>query len=196
MTSHNNTKWEVNKTITVTKKGIEMCTAQVLHGYNHPLLAVLFNPIHSNIYNPRLFEIDVDTIVNTDGLKYASKQQTLIKEITIPEINLEQRIEFAIRVAKLVCKDTDWNMWADNWLNNIDRTIKSAKAAADAAFADAAYDAAAANAAYAAANADAYAYAASAAYAAANTADAASVRNADKNKFNKQMIEIIESIIR
>jgi hypothetical protein len=202
LTSHNKTKWELNKTITVTKEGIQMCTDQVLHCYNHPLLAILFNPLHANISNPRLFEIEVDKIVNTDGLKYASKSQTLIKELIIPEISLEQKVEFAIRVAKLVYKDTKWNTWADNWLDKSDRTKESAYAAAYAVYA---YHAAA-NAACHAANAAARAardaaYADAAADAAADAVNAAANRGAyatcyaDKDKFNKQMIEIIESII-
>ena len=191
MTSHNNTKWELNTPITVTKEGTEMCTDQVLHCYNHPLLAIMFNPMHADIKNPRLFEIEVDEIVNTDGLKYASKQQTLIKEIDVPEITTEQKVEFAIRVAKLVCKDTDWNSWADKWLDKSDRSKESAYAAAYASYyaARAAY--AAAYAAYYAAYAAYYA-ASSAAYA----ADDAAYATADKNEFNKQMIEIIESIIK
>ena len=89
MTSHNNTKWEVGVPITISKEGNQMCTDQVLHCYNHLMLAVIFNPIHGNIKNPLLFEIEVDKIVNTDGLKFASKSQTLIKEISLPEINIE-----------------------------------------------------------------------------------------------------------
>jgi hypothetical protein len=177
-----------------------------------------------------LFEIEIDAIVNTDGLKYASKSQTLIKELIVPEISLEQRIEFGIRVVKLVCKDTKWNNWADNWLDKSDRTRESAhvaytyvanpaaSAAAYAANAYAAYAAAttaayaawaadAADAAWAADAADAAdAAAASAAYAADynayNAADAAyaAARAADAEvvyyEFNKQMIEIIESIIK
>jgi hypothetical protein len=224
LTSHNKTKWELNKTITVTKEGIAMCTDQVLHCYNHPLLALIFNPIHAKISNPRLFEIEVDKIVNTDGLKYASKSQTLIKELTISEITTEQSIEFAIRVVKLVCKDTSWNTWADNWLNNTDRTKESARDARAAAAADAAAAAHAAfYAAYAATRASDY-YAAFYAANAANAADAADAAAADDAaasdaanaaahaafyaasdaanaevvyyEFNKQMIEIIESIIK
>jgi hypothetical protein len=209
LTSHNDTKWELNKTITVTKKGIQMCTDQVLHCYTHPLLALIFNPLHARINNPRLFEIEIDAIVNTDGLKYASKSQTLIKELIVPEISLEQRIEFAIRVAKLVCKNTKWNNWADNWLDKSDRTRESARAAASAAASDyyaAAYAAAAADAAHAAAydvdyaNADADvadAVADAAAYAAARVAvnDAAARAEVVYHEFNEQMIEIIESIV-
>jgi hypothetical protein len=199
LTSHNDTKWELNKTITVTKEGNQMCTDQVLHCYNHPVLAILFNPIHAKISNPRLFEIEVDKIVNTDGLKYASKQQTLVKELTIPEISLEQRIEFAIRVAKLVYKDTKWNIWADNWLNNTDRTKESAAATyaitydANAAAAAAYARSAARSAAYAAAVANADAVWAT--DAATDTVWVANAAAMDKNEFNEQMIEIIESII-
>jgi hypothetical protein len=203
MTSHKDTKWELNKTITVTKEGNQMCTDQVLHCYNHPLLAILFNPLHADISNPRLFEINVDEIVNTDGLKYASKSQTLIKELTIPEISLEQRIEFGIRVAKLVYKDTKWNTWADNWLDKSDRTKESAYAAGSAAaYAYHAAANAACHASYAAAraardaNADAADAVAAAVNAAANRGAYAATCYADKHKFNKQMIEIIESIIK
>jgi hypothetical protein len=202
MTSHKDTKWELNIPITITKEGIEMCSDQVLHCYNHPLLAVLLNPSHANIINPRLFEIEVDAIVNTDGLKYASKSQTLIKELTIPEITTEQRIEFAIRVVKLVYKDTKWNTWADNWLDKSDRTKKSARAAyaANAAASAAAWAASASDAAadYDAAYADvADAAAYAAAYAAARVAvnDAAARAEVVYHEFNKQMIEIIESIV-
>lgn len=208
MTSYNNTEWKLNETITVEKEGVEMCTDQVLHCYNHPLLAVVFNPIHANIKNPKLFEINVDKIVNTDGLKFASKSQTLIKEIPLPEISLEQRIEFGIRVVKLVYKDEKWNLWADRWLNGEDRSKESA-ATARAATYTATY--AAANAANAASNAANAAYTAAdhasrAAYttdtdAIANSATCAAIAvgNAakavdDKNEFNRKIIDIIESI--
>jgi hypothetical protein len=193
MTSHNYTTWEIGVPITIAKKGVRMCSDQVLHCYNHPLLAVIFNSIHADIFNPKLFEISVDKIVNTDGLKFASKSQTLIKEISLPEITLEEKIEFAIKVAKLVYKDELWNSWADAWLRGQDCSKNSASAvardardacdaadAADAA-ARAAYDAACA-AACAAADADA-ADAADAAYraarAAADAARAAASANTD-----------------
>jgi hypothetical protein len=209
LTSRQDTKWEIGVPITVTEAGNEMCSNQVLHCYNHPMLAVIFNPIHADIRNPKLFEIEVDKIVNTDGLKFASKSQTLIKEISLPEIAIEQKVEFAIRIAKLVCKDELWNAWADDWLAGKDRFNKvlalatrdagraAGRAAADAAADAAAYTANAADAADAADAANAAAYAANAAaYAAAYAAYAADAADADtKNEFNKKMIEIIESIV-
>jgi hypothetical protein len=195
LTSRQDTKWEIGVPITVTEAGNEMCSNQVLHCYNHPMLAVIFNPIHADIRNPKLFEIEVDKIVNTDGLKFASKSQTLIKEISLPEIAIEQKVEFAIRIAKLVCKDELWNAWADDWLAGKDRfnkvlalaTRDATRDAGRAAAGRAAADAAAAYAADAAYAANAAAYAANAAAYAAN-ADT-------KNEFNKKMIEIIESIL-
>ena len=203
MTSYHDTEWKLNKTITIEKEGVEMCTDQVLHCCNHPLLAVVFNPIHANIKNPKLFEISVDKIVNTDGLKFASKSQTLIKEIPLPEISTEQKIEFGIKVAKTVYKEENWNLWADKWLNGEDRSKESAFTAAAAAAnaANAAVDPA-----YAAARAvalaayyaavdpayAAYAVARAAAYAAYTATYAA--YNFDKNEFNRKMIELIESI--
>ena len=115
--SHNDTQWQIGVPITIAKKGVKMCSDQVLHCYNHPLLAVIFNSFHVLIENPKLFEINVDKIVNTDGLKFASKSQTLIEEIPLPEISTEQKVEFAIRVAKTVYKEKKWNEWADKWLN-------------------------------------------------------------------------------
>ena len=149
-------QWEMGKEYTIEKPGNEMCSDEVFHCYNHPALAVLFNVLHADIQNPRLFEIEVPEFVNDDKLKYASKSQKLIKEIDLPVISINQRIEFAIKVAKIVCKDEAWNAWADKWLSGEDRSEESANAAA-------------AN----AANATAWNSAAAAAYNAADAADAA-----------------------
>lgn len=193
MTSYNNTKWKLNETITIEKEGNEMCTDRVLHCYNHPLLAVIFNPIHTKIKNPLLYEISVDKIVASDGLKFASKSQTLVKEISLPEISMEQRIEFGIRVAKLVCKEEKWNLWADKWLNGEDRSKESAEAAYNAAAATYFVAYAAAN---AAANAAAFAASYANAFAACYAIDSAINAVDDKNEFNRKMIDIIESIVK
>ena len=189
-------QWEMGKEYTIEKPGNEMCSDEVFHCYNHPALAVLFNILHANIKDPKLFEIEVPEFVNNDRLKYASKSQKLIKEIDLPVISINQRIEFAIKVAKIVCKDEAWNAWADKWLSGEDRTEESAYAAYDDAWtavnaANAAYYAAwtAANAARAAVNAAVNA-ADNAANAAAWAADAARIRIA-----NDDFIRIIEEIL-
>ncbi|HNC65392.1 MAG TPA: hypothetical protein PK075_12140 [Chitinophagales bacterium] len=193
--SYNNTQWELNKTITVNIPGNAMCSNQVLHCYNHPLLAVFLNPIHAAISDPRLFEIEVDEIVANDGLKFASKSQTLIKELELPKISLEQKIEFGIRVAKLVYNDENWNIWADHWLNGKDRSRESAIVAC-ASCSIASYAACAACAACAAAS-----------YAARNDLTTSNVTawvllytNAsiisNNNDFNQKIIDIIEENIK
>lgn len=210
MTSHANTKWEIGTPITIAKQGIEMCSNQVLHCYNHPALAVIFNPVHADIFNPKLFEISVDKIVATDGLKFASKSQTLIKEISLPKITLEEKIEFAIKVAKLFYKDESWNSWADAWLSREDCSKNSASAAARAAFAAAhiawiAWIAACEPLAtcalwqlHGAARAAARAAGDTrlAVYNVAGSACHAANYTDDKNEFNKKMIDIIEEIVK
>jgi len=199
MTSYKDTKWEIGIPIKIEKTGNTMCSDEVLHCYNHPLLAVFLNPIHVNIKEPKLFEIEVDKIVNDDGLKFASKSQTLINEIPLPEISSEQRIEIGIKIAKIVFKDEKWNEWADKWLSGEDRSITAADTAANAA---ALYVNAATNATDVYANASAYAAAANAAAAAARSyavyADSAvyayASANVDTNEFNKQLIDIVESV--
>ena len=102
------------------------CTNTVLHHYAHPLLAVLLNPIHGNYENPLLFEIEIDEEIGTDGLKAWCRRQRIVREIPLPKITTEQRVEFAIRVAKVVYEDQQWLIWADKWLSGEDRSVKAA----------------------------------------------------------------------
>jgi hypothetical protein len=193
MTSHNDTKWELNAPIKILKPGIEMCSDQVLHCYNHPLLASFLNPIHGNISNPRLFLIEVDEIVNNDGLKFASKSQTILEEIPYIDISLEKGIEIGIRVTKTVYKDKSWNEWADRWLSGTDRSRESARYAYSVAHVAHVASAAAYYAAHAA-SAAAYYSAYYAAHAVAVAVAVADYYAEDKTIFNKKLIEIVESV--
>lgn len=212
--THSEMHWEIGKTNTARGKGSQMCSDQVLHYYEHPLLAVLFNPIHAGIENPRMLRIQCSQKIAGDELKSACKEQTPIEEISLPVISITQRVAFAIKCALVVQQDKKFVSWANSWLYGEDRTRESAIAAAHTA-ASTAYAAAAnaANTANAAANAAAYA-AASTAYAAANTANAAAyavayaaantaanaaaaVRATSKSKRARSInfIEIIETVI-
>ena len=167
LTTHNGFQWEVGKKA-ITKGNGELCTDAYLHFYDDPLLAVIFNPIHADIKNPELFEVEIGGEIKEEkGRKFGCTEMTLLKEIPLPEITLVQKIAFAILCAKEVYKEEKWNKWADNWLSGEDR---SKGAAADTAVAAAAY-AAAAVAAYAAVDTAADT-AAVVAYAAADTAAA------------------------
>ena len=176
--SYGGMEWAIGKTNKALKSGNEMCTNQVLHCYSHPLIAAFCNPIHADIINPILLEIEVDKIVATDGLKCASKEQTPIREIPFPTMTTTQRVAAAILLVEK--GSAGWEMWASNWLSGKDRSYAAANAA-DAA--NAAY------AAYAAADAANAAYAAD--YAAANAANAAA-----HNTFEKKLISVLERVIK
>jgi hypothetical protein len=171
-TTTNHTIWGRGVTHKATGQGTALCSCDVIHVYKHPLLAILFNPIHAGIPNPKLWVCKTSKPINTDGLKIGVKCCTTMYEEVLPIITTEQRVKFAILVAKKVCKSKNWNVWADKWLSGKDRTSNAAYNAAYAAYdAHAASAASAAHAAYDAAY-DA-AHAAHDAHAAYNAAYAA-----------------------
>jgi hypothetical protein len=158
--THNGFQWEIGKEVTTDGKSDGLCNEHWLHYYHHPLLAVLLNPIHADISNPCLFEVKaLGRHLDDRILKGGCTKMTLVKEIPLPEITLNQKIAFAILCSLEVYKEKKYVKWVENWLNGKDRTYAAARAAAAVAAA-----AAAAYAAYAAANA---------AHAAARAANAA-----------------------
>lgn len=148
MQTHNNFQWELDvwkEAIGSPEQGL--CSDGWLHYYDSPLLAILHNPIHANINNPRLFECEIDGETKTDkGLKSGCRRMKLVKEISVPVVTTEQRIKYAIYCALEVYKGKSFVGWANDWLSGKDRT---AYAAANAAYAAAC---AATDVAYAAAN--------------------------------------------
>ncbi len=145
------TQWGPGISHSGTGKG-GLCGPGWIHAYEHPLVAVLLNPIHANFKNPRLWEAEGEVGLRDGQLKCGCKRLTTIREIPLPEITAEMRARFAILCAKEVCADLSWNAWADKWLSGGDRTQAppwaAAAAAAEAAWASAcaAYAAAAARA--------------------------------------------------
>ena len=172
MKTTNDTTWGENVTHKAYGKGNELCSGDVIHVYDHPLKAAMFNPIHASIDNPILWECRVRKVVANDQLKVGVKQCTTIKQISLPEITTNQRIRFAIYCALEVYNDKGFIKWANNWLSGKDRTWAAARAAAENT-AEVAWDAARA-AAWAARDAmRAAAWAAEAVRAAARAAEAA-----------------------
>lgn len=153
----------------------DLCGPGWLHYYHHPLLAVLLNPIHANIKEPRLFEVLAEGEHKDDrGLKGGCTEMTLLKEIPLPEVTEEHRIAFGILCAKEVEEGKEWNEWADNWLSGKDRSEESAIAIKSQYTY---YASNAANAAYYAANAANHIYYAD--YYAANAANYAAYKGID-----------------
>jgi hypothetical protein len=183
MQTHSGFQWELGKWYEINKdkryhKGL--CSNNWFHCYNHPLLAVIFNPIQANIKNPRLFTVNVKgKKLSNRNVKFGFPYMKLVKELLVPEITATQRIAFSILCTKQVYEDKQWNEWADNWLSGKNRgaAYAVASATANAAAYATAYAAAYATApvaayvAYAAAYATAYAAAYAVAYVAAFATD-------------------------
>ena len=72
-------------------------------------------------------------MVVDDGMKVGCKTLTTIRQIPVPKIPAEQRVEIAIRCVLLVYKEEAWVKWANDWLSGKDRTLGAARAAEAAA---------------------------------------------------------------
>lgn len=128
--STNGYLWELNKWQEPIGNNPSLCCDGWLHCYSNPLLAVLFNPIHSNIKKPRLFKCEVKgDHLDDHGVKEGWKHMRLVEEISLPEISLIQKVAFGILCALEVYRETKFVIWAEAWLSGKDRTLESAIAA-------------------------------------------------------------------
>ena len=118
-TTQNDTLWGEGVTHEADGKSTELCNNHWLHAYTDPLLAVIMNPAHANIGNPKLWECEGDV-----GLEQADKvgctKLTTLKEIPLPQITPSQLIKFACLVAREIYplwdkydKDGVWLKWYD-----------------------------------------------------------------------------------
>lgn len=171
----NKTQWGPNITHTaIGDPSKDLCSDAYIHAYESIEIALLMNPIGAN-FDPKTMQIwnaKGKIIKNKDHSKCGCRSLTTISLVkTIPILTREIRIRFAIFCSLKVYKEQSYVVWAENWIDNKDR---SANAAADAAAYAA--NAAAYAAAYAAYDAyAAYAAAKAAANAAANAAADATI---------------------
>jgi len=174
LTTYNDTKWVLNEWKETSGLG-GLCNSGWLHCYNSSLLAILLNPIHADITNPKLFKCEVEgECLTNHGLKEGWTRMRIIEEMEVPQLSEINKIAFGILCALEVNNDEKWVTWANNWLENKDRSKESAAAYYSANAAAAARYAA--NAAYAANSA----YAADAAYYAAASANIDLIKLAEK----------------
>ena len=135
-TTQNNTLWRDAQgkwlPVSASGEGSALCTDGVIHFYDHPVLAVLFNPVHSEIRNPRLLKIRPSRLVAHDGLKGGCKYAHAVGELPVPSLSRTQWIEFAIRVALRVYKEPSFRKWAHGWLTDKDRSSAVAQVASSA----------------------------------------------------------------
>lgn len=141
----NELTWAVGVEHKTAGTGTRLCTSDVIHAYEHPLIAVLMNPAHAR-FNPttmRLFVAEGEIVAREGQLKCGVHTLKVVEEILVPTLTAEQRVKFAILCAKQVYKENAWNAWADKWLSDEDRFTAAAAARAAAARAWAAAAAAA-----------------------------------------------------
>ena len=137
--TRNGTQWGPGVSHSGTGEG-GLCGPGWIHAYEHPLIAVLLNPIHADFKHPRLWEAEGEIAIRDGQLKCGCKTLTTIREIPLPEITTEMRVRFAILCAKYVRACSAWSAWADKWLSGEDRSAEAAAVASRAAYdASAAY---------------------------------------------------------
>ena len=127
LTTHNGFQWEPGVWAPKLSGDQNLCSSSWYHCYEHPLLAVLLNPLHANIQNPRLWKIEVNgDLISDHGLKRGYRTMRLVEEIELPDITTEQRLMFCILCALEVCTESKFVMWAKNWLSGENRSGKAA----------------------------------------------------------------------
>lgn len=136
-----NTQWGEGITHKATGQGNQLCSLDVIHVYNHPLKAVMFNPIHADFPEYHLWEVKVEKVVANDTLKVGVKQCTSVRQIDAPIITTKQRVRFAILCALEVYKEKTFVDWADGWLSGKDKSESAAESAARSAARSAAWSA-------------------------------------------------------
>ena len=130
--TYNGTTWGEGVTHEATGDGNQLCSSDVIHAYDSPLKAAMFNPAHAGFKSPILWECEVNDIVADDGTKIGCKKCTTIKKIPLPEITITQRVRFAIYCALEDYSEKSVIQWAENWLSGKDRGVEASGAAESA----------------------------------------------------------------
>lgn len=116
--THNGFQWTLKEWYTIDPicraRTEHLCTTAWFHCYNHPIIAVLLNPIHADIEKPRLFRCNVKGMKKTDsGLKFGFTYMRLAEELTLPEVTAAQcnrLIRLCVSEIDQAKRDTSWNI--------------------------------------------------------------------------------------
>lgn len=151
MQTHNKFQWALDTPVTLAPcDHPRLCTADVLHAYVDPDLALLMNPAHANYDPPRLFEA-TGAVVVTEADKVGTFELTVTRELDLPAWYADEprqsliAVQFAILCAQAVLTIWDATFPDDtrpaqaiaaalDWLDNpTAHAARAARAAADAA---------------------------------------------------------------
>lgn len=115
--------------------GTELCTADVIHAYTGPLIAVVMNRTHAAFPHPRMWVAEGIPVV-CDGTKVGCHELTTIEEIPTPGISYNAALRAVISISlhyideqgELDGRDlvlfTDW---ARRWISGEDRSAYTAR---------------------------------------------------------------------
>jgi len=126
--TRDDTRWGEFITHSVPKqnKGVKLCTNQVIHAYEHPVVAVLMNPVHADLMGPRLW-VAKGKIVNRDGdLKCGVKKLITLQQIPLPTLTQTEQLEIVVRCVLARYRKKSLVTWARSWLDGTDRSQKAA----------------------------------------------------------------------
>ena len=100
-----------------------LCTSAWIHFYDHPLLAVLHNPVHANYKPFLLWEAEArGPFKREEQMKGGCKSLTTIKIIEPPNVTPVNRVAYGIHCALAVYEEKSFQEWAEKWLTNKNRT--------------------------------------------------------------------------
>ena len=197
MTTHAGCQWVVGELVETNGVG-ELCGPGWLHCYSDPLVALMHNPIHADIDEPRLWRCEAEGSMKDDrGLKRGYTRLRLVEEMPTEAVTIRQRVLYAILCTRAVLSRGTipvWDAWADAYMaGDVTEAAAWAAAARAARAAETRARAAAAEAARAA-RAEAAAWAAraaaeAAAWAARAAVEAVGAANLDFPALARQAME-------
>jgi len=120
-------QWGEKTTNTVKIRGRTLCSKELIHAYTNAYLAILLNPICGDYDEKTMLAWEAKgRVVARDGIKVGCKSLTTIKQIAKPTLTTEQRVEIGIRCAMKIYSEASFIKWANNWLDNKDKTAWTA----------------------------------------------------------------------
>jgi hypothetical protein len=127
MCTQNNTRWVINEWKETDGIENELCNGSWLHAYEDPYVAALMYPVHLYWHSTRFFKAEGDGKFLSHITKCGVTRLRLVEEIPLPVLTAVQRTKIAIYCTLEVCQEVTFVQWANNYLNNVDRSEETAE---------------------------------------------------------------------
>ncbi|MFQ5878775.1 MAG: hypothetical protein ACE5IZ_01170 [Dehalococcoidia bacterium] len=106
-----------------------LCSKYWIHAYKDKYVAVLMNPIQGGFLKPHGWSAKGEEPIERayDG-KVGVKALTTLHRIALPRFTLNQHVAFGIFCALELPQRQKFKKWAEDWLDNVDRSETAALA--------------------------------------------------------------------